>query len=358
MKLFSTEQISKYHPDKMADQISDAILTACLKGDPDSRVACETMVKNRTVVLAGEITTQAKIDIFKTVQKVAKKLDYKIDEVINLLDKQSLEIASAVDNPLDENDLGAGDQGMMFGYATRETESMLPYGFDLANRIIKAIEENKDNLQEASVFRGDAKTMVTVDLHKPAGPESLHTILISACHVKNLSLQNLKSELLRAMRDAGLPEFEEGVKKHFKLIVNPAGPWTIGGPTADSGLTGRKIVCDQYGGYTPVGGGAFSGKDPSKVDRSASYAARKLAVDLLKEHSILKWVEVQIAYAIGQPLPISINVKTNKPDIDHLLNAGIDYMAFTPAAIISRLNLKHLDYEKLAEGCHYNGCFR
>jgi len=354
MKLFSTEQISKYHPDKVADQISDAILYECLMQDPESRVACETLIKNETVVVAGEISTKATIDIYKTVQKVVKKLNYKIVEVINLLDKQSPEIAKAVNTP---EELGAGDQGMMFGYATRETESFLPYGFDLANKIIKAIEEDVEKNPETILY-GDAKTMVTVDLEKKPGKESIHTILISACHKPGHETWQLRNELIAIMVASGIDEFITNPKQQFKFIVNPAGPWSIGGPTADSGLTGRKIVCDQYGGYTPVGGGAFSGKDPSKVDRSASYAARMLAVELLKEHSILKWVEVQIAYAIGIPRPISINIKSNKPEIDHLLKAGIDYRAFTPAAIINRLNLKKIDYEKLAEGCHYYGCFR
>lgn len=332
MRLFSTEQISKYHPDKYADQISDAILTECLRQDKNSHCGIETMVKDNTVVLGGEITTTAEIDYEAIVNRIAKKLNYTVDKVINLIGKQSPEINGAVVS--DEN-IGAGDQGIMFGYATSETESYLPFGFDLANRIIKIIEKD---VEENDVLIGDAKCQVTVDLDNPGTVEE---VLVSVCHKNTYDLDSIKSYVKNLL---------EGVVEPAKWTINPAGTWNVGGATSDCGLTGRKIVCDQYGGYCPVGGGAFSGKDPSKVDRSASYMARKIAVDLVKKHN-LKWCEVQLAYAIGVPEPVSVNIKNDKNlDFSGEVKATYD---LTPRGIINCLNLLTLDYEKLAEGCHF-----
>jgi S-adenosylmethionine synthetase len=267
MRLFSTEQISKYHPDKYADQISDAILTECLSQDRNSHCGIETMVKDNTVVLGGEITTNAKVDYIDIVRRVADKLGYTVDAVINLIGKQSHEINEAVTS---EKKIGAGDQGIMFGYATAETESRLPFGFDLANKIIAAIEHDIETNPNCP-FKGDAKTQVTVDLDAEPTLASVQTILVSVCHKEMVTLDDVKAEVTKLIQsifgENSLPE----------LIINPSGTWTLGGPTADCGLTGRKIVCDQYGGYCAVGGGAFSGKDPTKVDRSASYMARHLA---------------------------------------------------------------------------------
>jgi S-adenosylmethionine synthetase len=329
-RLFSTEQVSKYHPDKYADQISDAILTAALKQDPGSRVACETMVKDNTVVLAGEITTAAILDYEAIVKKVARKLGYKVTEIINLLGVQSRQIGAAVDKN------GAGDQGMMFGYATRETASKLPLGFHTANGVIKRLEHDVE-YNEMSPLVGDAKTQVTIDLDTG----EVETLLVSACHHDWASLEQVRNHIKKL-----LPEFKQ------QLLINPAGRWTIGGPTADSGLTGRKIVCDQYGGYKPVGGGAFSGKDPSKVDRSGAYMARQIALDLLEAVSNLEWVEVQLAYAIGVAEPVSVYVTTNDKGTDYAEWVKNKY-DLTPNGIIKHLNLLNLDYEKLAEGCHF-----
>ena len=332
MRLFSTEQISKYHPDKYADQISDAILTECLRQDKNSHCGIETMVKDNTVVLGGEITTTAEIDYEAIVNRVAKKLNYTVDKVINLIGKQSPEINGAVVS--DEN-IGAGDQGIMFGYATSETESYLPFGFDLANRIIKIIEKD---VEENNVLIGDAKCQVTVDLDNPGTVEE---VLVSVCHSKNYDLDSIRAYVKSLLEDVVEPS---------KWTINPAGTWNVGGATSDCGLTGRKIVCDQYGGYCPVGGGAFSGKDPSKVDRSASYMARKIAVDLVKKHN-LKWCEVQLAYAIGVSEPVSVNIK-NDMNIDFSSEVKANY-DLTPRGIMNHLNLLTLDYEKLAEGCHF-----
>lgn len=342
MRLFSTEQVSKYHPDKYADQISDAILDACLAQDPHSRVACECMVKGTVVVLGGEITTAAQIDYDDVVRSVAKKLGYEVDEVIVLINTQSPEIAGGVDGG---EELGAGDQGMMYGYATRETMSRLPFGFDLANRIIKAIEDDVEN-NPLTVFQGDAKCQVTVDLDEKPTMSSVKKILVSVCH-KPERLAAAKVAVYNILDDLDVPAWVE-------VIVNPAGSWTIGGPTADCGLTGRKIVCDQYGGYCPVGGGAFSGKDPSKVDRSGAYMARRIACDLLEWHSALKWVEVQIAYAIGCAEPMSVSVSCDLPEFNEALTKEVtDVFDLTPSGIIETLGLLEPKYEKRAEGCHY-----
>jgi len=340
MRLFSTEQISKFHPDKYADQISDAVLTEALKQDPTSRVACETLVKDHTVVLAGEIRTSAELDYEAIVKRVANKLNYEVDNIINLLGEQSNEIYSAT---LQEENIGAGDQGIMFGYATSETESMLPYGFDLANRIIKAIEDDVErNIK--TILKGDAKTQVTVDLDKEQNLKAVKTVVISVCHKEGIALKEVQKYITDLLKDC---EIKIPAKA---LLINPSGEWTIGGPVADSGLTGRKIVCDQYGGYCAVGGGAFSGKDATKVDRSASYMARVIAKELVKKFEF-KWCEVQLAYAIGIAEPVGINTRNDKGvDLSDYIKENYD---LTPRGIINALDLLSLDFEKIAEGCHY-----
>lgn len=344
MRLFSTEQVSKYHPDKYADQISDAVLDACLVEDPNSRVACECMVKGTTIILAGEITTKAKVNYAEVASRVAAKLGYKADRVLTYIETQSPEIAGGV---REGDDQGAGDQGMMYGYATRETGSRLPFGFDLANRIIKEIEDHI-TYNSDTPFLGDAKCQVTVDLDEEPTMESVKKILISVCH-KPGKMGHAKGYLLNILRDLGVPIFD------VEIIINPAGEWTIGGPIADCGLTGRKIVCDQYGGYCPVGGGAFSGKDPSKVDRSGAYMARVIACDILDEFPGIKKAEVQIAYAIGQSEPMSINVKTGyDAETDAAIADWVDeHYDLTPAGIIKELRLLRPQYESIAEGCHF-----
>lgn len=340
MRLFSTEQISKYHPDKYADQISDAILTECLRQDKDSHCGIETMVKDNTVVLGGEITTKATLDIESIVKRVASKLGYTVDRIINLIGRQSPEINNAVSSV---EEIGAGDQGTMFGYATAETESRLPFGFDLANKIIKAIENDVETNPE-TIFKGDAKTQVVVDLDKEPTFDSVKSVLVSACHKEEVPLDAVKCRIKALIAEI----WDE--REIPELIINPSGAWTIGGATADCGLTGRKIVCDQYGGYCAVGGGAFSGKDPSKVDRSASYMARKIACVLLNAYD-LKWCEVQLGYAIGIAEPISVCVKNDK-NFD-LSEEVRKYYSLTPRGIIRQLGLLEKDYEKVAEGCHY-----
>lgn len=343
MRLFSTEQVSKYHPDKYADQISDAILDACLAEDPLSRVACECMVKGTTIILAGEITTKAKVNYGAVAARVANKLGYKANNILTYIETQSPEIAGGIRKG---DDLGAGDQGMMYGYACADTESDLPFGFDLANLIIKCIECDAEN-HPSKVFQGDAKCQVTVDLDEEPTMKSVKKILVSACHVPG-TLELMKCRIYGIMTFLGVPDDVE-------VIVNPAGEWTIGGPLADCGLTGRKIVCDQYGGYCPVGGGAFSGKDPSKVDRSGAYMARHIACKLLREFGLPE-VEVQIAYAIGQAEPMSVSVHSAhvSSDVNTVMTKWVKkHYDLTPAGIIKFLGLLKPQYEKLAEGCHY-----
>lgn len=342
MRLFSTEQVTKYHPDKYADQISDAILNACLQEDPDSRVACECMVKGKTVILGGEITTAARVDYAEVAKRVGRKLGYEVETVIQQICTQSPEIAGGVKSG---DDLCAGDQGIMFGYATKETENGLPYALDLANILCRVLEFDAE--QPNSALKGDAKVQVTVDLEKPRDDRSLVEILISVCHKEQYTLEEIRSYVENIVEYSGIDIGEA------RLNINPAGHWTIGGPSADCGLTGRKIVCDQYGGFCPVGGGAFSGKDPSKVDRSAAYMANYIARDLVKKHG-LEHCEVQIAYAIGEPKPMSVSVKSSSPVEDaYFAELVAKKYDLSPAGIIKFLDLLNVDYEKLAEGCHY-----
>lgn len=343
MAMFSTEMVSKYHPDKYADQISDAVLTEILKNDPKARVACECLVKDKTVVLAGEITSKYKPDYNGIVSRVASDLGYHVDKVLDLITEQSPEIGGAVD--ADQN-IGAGDQGMMFGYAVRGGKYFLPYGLEVAVDIVRAIEADvRDNPE--SILRGDAKTQVTTCVADGAGYAApIDTILVSACHDDNLSLSDVRSYLMSLLErtDISMPRY---------LLLNPAGTWTFGGPAADCGLTGRKIVCDQYGGYAPVGGGAFSGKDPSKVDRSACYMARRIAVDMVKSLDFQSCT-VQLAYAIGVSEPVSVSAigidSSGKAfDISDKVKSTYD---LTPIGIINYLGLSTMDYYSIAGGNH------
>lgn len=350
MRFFSTEQVSKWHPDKVCDQISDAILDACLRGDPNSHVACETMFKGTTIVLGGEMALNAVVNPAEIAYHTAEKLGYKCTEVINLIGRQSPEIYFGI-----EKNGGAGDQGMMYGYACNDTDSKLPYGFDMANRIIAAIEENVS--RPDSPLLGDAKCQVTVDLDAPPDIDSIEKVLVSVCHKEKYDREFIRRHITGILFDLGI---DDGT---VDICVNPAGKWTIGGPEADCGLTGRKIVCDQYGGYCAVGGGAFSGKDPSKVDRSAAYMARALACYYLDMFN-LKDCEVQLAYAIGLPHPVSISVNcrdikgNNNPTFARMIEREIkNNFDLSPKGIIRRLNLLTPRYEEIAAGCHYRKDF-
>lgn len=342
MSMFSTEMVSKYHPDKYADQISDSILTAVLRKDPHAHVACEVMAKDTTVVLGGEITASCDIDYEAVVRSVGDRLGYKVDKVINLITRQSTEIGGAVDS---DEMIGAGDQGMMFGFAVKGGKYFLPFGQEVAIDIIRAIEKDIEENPD-SPFLGDAKTQVTTDLAAPGFVKPVDTILISVCHKEGLTINEVQEYVIGLLEKNRIPAPR-------KLLINPAGTWTFGGPSADCGLTGRKIVCDQYGGYAPVGGGAFSGKDPSKVDRSGCYAARRIAVDMVRKHGF-ESCTVQIAYAIGVSSPVSVYAygiceDGRKVDVSTEVVEGYD---LTPRGIINSLGLLDLDYGKLAAGNH------
>lgn len=339
MHLFSSEQVSRWHPDKVADQISDSILAYCLKHDPSSRVAIETLVKNDKVFLAGEITCSVDIPYEKIVRETMTELKYPVEEIILEVTKQSTQIGAAVDS---DEKIGAGDQGMMFGFATRETESYLPYGFDLANRIIAIISDDIEN-NPNTILKGDTKTQVTVDLDKPCSEPEV--ILISACHEEGHTIEEVRS-YLKSLLDKNSISAK-------RLILNPSGLWTIGGPQSDSGLTGRKIVCDQYGGYCPVGGGSFSGKDPTKVDRSGAYMARELAIKVLEKFSDVNTCDVELAYGIGIAKPISISIMADKKNARKEIYDYVESFDLTPSGIIKYLDLKNIDYKKLSGGCHY-----
>ena len=295
-------------------------------------------MEDNTVIVAGEIGRVDVTDheIQDAVKAVARKLGYQVDEIIIRVSTQSLEIGKAVDA---NEETGAGDQGIMFGYATNETETHLPLAFHLSNKIIAIIEDDVEN-NPSSILKGDAKTQVTVDLDK----NTVEKILVSVCHYEGIDMKILKYYIIGMLTTAGIPTPKE-------WIINPAGLWTVGGPTADCGLTGRKIVCDQYGGFVAVGGGAFSGKDLSKVDRSAAYMARNIAVDALKNFNINE-CEIQLAYGIGMKEPMSINVKTDKPKTSKLVESWIRRTYdLTPAALIE--TFEGIDFEFLAQGCHY-----
>ena len=341
MGLFSTEMVTKYHPDKYADQISDAVLTAILRQDPEAHVACETLAKDDTVVLAGEITTTCHPDYEAVVRSVGAKLGYSVGRVINLITTQSPEIFSAVGS---DDRIGAGDQGMMFGFAVNGGKYYLPYGQEVAIDIIKAIEKDIETNPD-TIFLGDAKTQVTTDTDAPGYIKPIDTILISVCHKEGLALGQVQDYVKKLFAVNGIP----GARQ---LLINPAGTWTFGGPAADCGLTGRKIVCDQYGGYAPVGGGAFSGKDPSKVDRSGCYAARKIAVDMVKKHGFDRCT-VQIAYAIGVAEPVSLAAVGEKEGVRTDISAEVrETYDLTPRGIIESMKLLELDYGAMAAGNH------
>ena len=342
--LFSTEMVSKYHPDKFADQISDAILTYYLKHDPYAHVACECLAKGSTIVLGGEITStvDGKQEHRAIVEDVASRLGYHVDSFVDLITPQSVQIGDAVNSC---RTLGAGDQGMMFVYACRECRYQLPYGQELAIGIIGAIEADVSE-NPSSILNGDAKTQVTTDLETPGYRKDVDTVLVSVCHKEGVGLDEVKAYVKRLLEK--VPGALDG-----KLLINPAGVWTLGGPDADCGLTGRKIVCDQYGGYAPVGGGAFSGKDPTKVDRSASYMARRIAVDLVEKHG-LEDCTVQLAYAIGETLPVSANAVGHKADGSLFEEGSALYKDYdlTPEGMIEFLGLRTLDYTAIAGGNH------
>lgn len=366
-RFFSSESVTSGHPDKVADQISDAILDEILYHDKEARVACEVAVTTKTVLVMGEITTSHKFDIEDLVRKTIKDIGYTDSdsgfscdnvEVIVKLDMQSTDIALGVNDSLeyhssnDELDLlGAGDQGMIFGYACNETPELMPAALMYAHALTKKLEQVREKGEIAYILP-DGKAQVTVQYYENE-PVRIDTIVLSCQHKANVEIETLRAELKSKVIDAVIPA--DLVDDKTNIYINPTGRFVIGGPEGDSGLTGRKIIVDTYGGYARHGGGAFSGKDPTKVDRSAAYYARYVAKNIVKAQLCDK-CEIQIAYAIGKANPVSIDIETfgtQKVDEENIKIAVQKVFDFRPKAIISALDLTNACYLDTAGNGHF-----
>ena len=353
--LFTSESVTEGHPDKIADQISDAILDACLEQDSYSRVACETLTATGLVVIAGEITTRAYVDFQTLVRGVIASIGYdnalygfdsNTCAVISSINKQSGDIAMGVDTG------GAGDQGMMFGYATNETEELMPAPISFAHKLARRLTEVRKT-GRLPYLRPDGKSQVTVEYDKSGKPVRIDAVVISTQHAETISTEELRADILKHVIQAVLPEklLDENTKYH----INPTGRFVICGPMGDTGLTGRKIIVDTYGGMGRHGGGAFSGKDPTKVDRSAAYMARYIAKNIVAA-GLAERCEVQLAYAIGVAEPVSVLVdtfetgKVESKKLEELVRANFQ---LTPKGIIESLNLRKPIYRKTAAYGHF-----
>ncbi len=357
--LITSESVGKGHPDKVADQISDAILDAIMEKDPQCRVACETLVTTGLVLVAGEITTAAYVDIPKVVRKTVAEIGYDDHifgfdansvSVLTTIDEQSRDIARGVDqgDPLSQ---GAGDQGIMFGYATNETPEYMPLPIVLAHKLVRRLAEVRET-GELGYLGPDCKSQVTVE-YEDARPIRIHTVVVSAQHRDDVSIDQIRADIQRLVVKPVLPPALVPVEPIYH--INRTGRFVAGGPAADTGLTGRKIIVDTYGGLARHGGGAFSGKDPSKVDRSAAYAARWVAKNVVAA-GLADRCEVQLAYAIGHPEPVSIHCETygtEKVSTERLTAAIYDHFDLRPGAIIPALNLLRPIYRATAAFGHF-----
>ncbi len=361
--LFTSESVSGGHPDKVCDQISDAVLDAYLELDTDSRVACETMIKNNMVYIAGEITSKGSPDLESVVRKTIKEIGYDNDEYgfngdncefTNLISEQSPDISQGVTEGEGENlEQGAGDQGLMFGYACNETDSLMPLPIDLSHRLVK---QQADIMKsgEISWLRPDAKSQVSV-IYSDNGKkiEGLSAIVLSTQHDDDVSQEEIKSEVMSKIIKPVVPE--EWLLDSTDIFINPTGKFVIGGPVGDCGLTGRKIIVDTYGGMARHGGGAFSGKDPSKVDRSAAYASRYVAKNIVAA-GLADYCEIQVSYAIGVAKPTSIHVETfnsEKISKDEIINIVETKFDLRPKNLIEMLDLKKPIYLPTAAYGHF-----
>ena len=367
-RLFTSESVTEGHPDKICDQISDAVLDAILEQDPTARVACETTVTTGLVHVMGEITTSCYVDIPKIARDVVRDIGYVRAKfgfdcdtcaVLTSIDEQSPDIAMGVDKSYEakedgstELDNGAGDQGMMFGYACRETEELMPLPISLAQKMAQKLTSvRKEGLVD--YLRPDGKTQVTVEYDDDNNPVRIDTVVLSTQHSAEATLEQIREDMINLVIIPTLPA--ELVDEATKIYVNPTGRFVVGGPQGDSGLTGRKIIVDTYGGSAPHGGGAFSGKDPTKVDRSAAYAARWVAKNVVAA-GLADRCQVQLAYAIGVARPVSVRVDTFGTGTvsDAVLEAAVDKVFdLRPTAIINRLNLRRPIYRQTAAYGHF-----
>lgn len=368
-RLFTSESVTEGHPDKVCDAISDAILDACMEKDPMSRVACETAVCTGFVLVTGEITTNAYVDMQKVVRDTVREIGYTKSEygfdantcaVFVAIDEQSADIAMGVDKALeakkgeqtDDLDTGAGDQGMMFGYATNETEEYMPYPIDLAHKLaLQLTKVRKDGTLK--YLRPDGKSQVSVEYDEAGKPVRLEAVVLSTQHDDDVTQEQIHEDIKKYVFDPVLPK--ELVDDQTKFFINPTGRFVIGGPHGDAGLTGRKIIVDTYGGYARHGGGAFSGKDCTKVDRSAAYAARYVAKNIVAA-GIADKCEIQLSYAIGVAQPTSVMVDTfgtGKIADDKLVEIVRENFDLRPAGIIKMLDLRRPIYKQTAAYGHF-----
>lgn len=368
--VFTSESVTEGHPDKICDQISDAVLDALLQEDPMSRVACETAITTGLVLVMGEVTTRAYVDIQKVVRDTIREIGYDKSEygfdantcgVIVALDEQSRDIAMGVDKSLEAkeeiedkglSDIGAGDQGMMFGYASNETDELMPYAISLAHRLTRQLTKVRKD-KTLPYLRPDGKSQVTVEYDKAGRPVHINAVVLSSQHDEDVSMEQLRKDLKEHVIDVVVPK--DLISSKTKIYINPTGRFVIGGPNGDSGLTGRKIIVDTYGGYARHGGGAFSGKDPTKVDRSASYAARYVAKNIVAA-GLADKCEIQLSYAIGVAAPTSIMIDTfgtGKLPYEKLLAIVEKHFDLRPAGIIEMLDLRRPIYKQTAAYGHF-----
>ncbi|BAK95773.1 methionine adenosyltransferase [Tetragenococcus halophilus] len=368
-RLFTSESVSEGHPDKIADQISDAILDALLAQDPMARVACETSVTTGLVLVFGEVSTSAYVDMQKVVRQTIKDIGYNRPEygfdgdnvaVLVAIDEQSQDIAQGVDTSLEAredrekriNAIGAGDQGLMFGFATNETDELMPLPISLSHKIVAHLAKLRKKA-EISYLRPDAKSQVTVEYDENDQPKRVDTIIISTQHDDEVANETIRRDMIEKVIKEVVPN--ELLDEQTKYFINPTGRFVIGGPQGDAGLTGRKIIVDTYGGYARHGGGAFSGKDATKVDRSASYAARYIAKNIVAAKLADK-AEVQLAYAIGVAEPVSISIDTfgtSKVSQEKLIEVVRQNFDLRPAGIIEMLDLRCPIYKDTAAYGHF-----
>lgn len=370
-RLFTSESVTEGHPDKISDNISDAILDALMEQDPMSRVACETAITTDYVLIMGEITTKAKVDYEKIARETIREIGYDSDEkgfncdtckVNVLLDSQSADIAMGVDKALEAKEnqmtdeeleaIGAGDQGMMFGYATNETDEYMPYPIALAHKLTKKLTEVRKD-RTLPYLRADGKSQVTVEYDENGRPVHVNAVVISSQHAAEVSQEQIHEDIRKYVIDPVVPQ--ELTDENTKYFINPTGRFVIGGPNGDSGLTGRKIIVDTYGGYARHGGGAFSGKDCTKVDRSAAYAARYVAKNIVAA-GLADKCEIQLSYAIGVAQPTSIMVDTfgtGKLSDEKLVEIIRENFDLRPAGIIKMLDLRRPIYKQTAAYGHF-----